>query len=53
MPLKPIVEVEDGPIPELARFHVLEDGTLLILGQFSGLGPTPIYRCALVSDELD
>ena len=46
-------EDEDGPIPELARFHVLEDGTILILGQFSAPGSTPIYRCALAADELD
>ena len=45
------VESESGPIPLLARFHILTDGTPIILGQFSDSGPDPIYRCALLSSD--
>ena len=45
------VESERGPIPKLARFHILADGTPIILGQFSNLGPDAIYRCTLLSSD--
>ena len=45
------IEGEAGPIPHLARFHVLEDNTLVIIGQFTGIGPGPVYRCALAGED--
>ena len=45
------LEGEAGPVPHLARFHALEDNTLVIIGQFTGIGPGPVYRCALVGED--
>lgn len=45
------VEDADGPVPHLARFHVLADGTLLILGQFTGVDSGTTYRIAEINDD--
>ena len=45
------LEGEAGPVPHLARFHALEDNTLVIIGQFTGIGPGPVYRCALAGEN--
>lgn len=44
-------EGQEDPRPELARFHILEDGTPLILSQFSGPESNPSYRYALVTTD--
>ena len=45
------VEDADGPVSHLARFHVLADGTLLILGQFTGVDSGTTYRIAEINDD--